>query len=364
MNAVISGRAGVALLLQGDRLFSLDLDKPEELIPRRPDEYHLLIGEGTDLEFLEEVDPAAVRQRLENAVCREEALDVSLLLLDGGLADAIRNQAAADLEECFEAPRALDSLEAVLYAAPLPETADLPGALRCAQNQEQSVRPFLRRLEAQQPAIRMVRQTWEALPERFFGGADERRDAMTICLRAGLFRDLARALAESGSPGSHVIQVLDRRPELDRFRKALTHWGKLLSVQGHDACPAESSLRTKLQMDDVSLMVHFTCDLCGKDLTVSGEGRYVVKIEGYLGFDPTEIKEDDLDDDPMEVVAQILQRDEALVAEDLATPLQEGFRFDLCPSCHMKFVQDGSRFYLPRRLVPRFQNKIRAHHPH
>jgi hypothetical protein len=87
-------------------------------------------------------------------------------------------------------------------------------------------------------------------------------------------------------------------------------------------------------------MVHFSCDLCGKDLTASGECRYVVKIEAYPGFDPTEIKEDDLDDDPMEAVAQALQRDEALLSEDLATPLNKGFRFDLCPACHHKFVND------------------------
>ena len=36
-------------------------------------------------------------------------------------------------------------------------------------------------------------------------------------------------------------------------------------------------------------MVHFTCDLCGKDLTTTGEARYVVKIAAYAGFDPTEM---------------------------------------------------------------------------
>jgi hypothetical protein len=87
-------------------------------------------------------------------------------------------------------------------------------------------------------------------------------------------------------------------------------------------------------------MVHFTCDLCGKELTGSGESRYVVKIEAYPGFDPTEIKEDDLDDDPMEAVAQILQRDEALVSEDLETSMPKAFRFDLCGTCHVKFVKD------------------------
>jgi hypothetical protein len=95
-----------------------------------------------------------------------------------------------------------------------------------------------------------------------------------------------------------------------------------------------------IKLRDVSLMVHFTCDLCGKEMTGSGDSRYVVKIEAYPGFDPTEIKEDDLDDDPMEAVAQILERDEALASEDLVTPLQRGFRFDLCASCHGKFVKD------------------------
>jgi len=70
------------------------------------------------------------------------------------------------------------------------------------------------------------------------------------------------------------------------------------------------------------------------------DGRFVVKIEAYPGFDPTEIKEDDLEDDPMEAVSQILQRDEALNSDELSSTLHKGFRFDLCPACHRKFVND------------------------
>jgi hypothetical protein len=87
-------------------------------------------------------------------------------------------------------------------------------------------------------------------------------------------------------------------------------------------------------------MVHFTCDLCGKDLSASGDHRYVVKMETYAGFDPTEITEEDLEDDPMEAVSQILQRDEAVASEDLTNPVHKGFRFDLCPACHSKFLKD------------------------
>ena len=86
-------------------------------------------------------------------------------------------------------------------------------------------------------------------------------------------------------------------------------------------------------------MVHFTCDLCGKELTACGDRRYVVKIEAYPAFDPAEITEEDLEDDPMEAVSQLLQRDESLSSEAIA-PQHRGFRYDLCPACHDKFVKD------------------------
>lgn len=87
-------------------------------------------------------------------------------------------------------------------------------------------------------------------------------------------------------------------------------------------------------------MVHFTCDLCGKDLTAAGDPRYVVKIEAYAGFDPTEITEDDLDDDHMEAVSQLLQNDEGLSSQELQAQARKGFKFDLCPTCHKKFLKD------------------------
>jgi len=90
----------------------------------------------------------------------------------------------------------------------------------------------------------------------------------------------------------------------------------------------------------MTLMVHFTCDLCGKDLTASADARYVVKIEAYAGFDPTEITEEDLEGDHMEAVSQILQRDESQSSEELTAPVHKGFRFDLCPACHAKYVKD------------------------
>lgn len=87
-------------------------------------------------------------------------------------------------------------------------------------------------------------------------------------------------------------------------------------------------------------MVHFTCDLCGKDLTASGDPRFVVKIEAYAGLETDQITADDLDDDHMEMVSDLLQRDGGLSSEEIEAQARKGFRFDLCPCCHKKFIKD------------------------
>ncbi len=85
-------------------------------------------------------------------------------------------------------------------------------------------------------------------------------------------------------------------------------------------------------------MVHFTCDLCGKDLTASGDPRFVVKISAFAGFDPNQITESDLDDDHMEAISELLREESS--ADDLDASLSREFRFDLCPHCHGKFLKD------------------------
>ena len=87
-------------------------------------------------------------------------------------------------------------------------------------------------------------------------------------------------------------------------------------------------------------MIHFTCDLCGKEMTASNDQRYVVKIEAFPGFDPEKLSAEDLDTDPMEAISELLLHDEGLSSEELAAQTAKGFRFDLCPKCHAKFLKD------------------------
>ena len=52
MNAVISGSAGVALLVDGDRLSSIDIGALDEVVPRSSTEVRLLFGDSGDLQFV------------------------------------------------------------------------------------------------------------------------------------------------------------------------------------------------------------------------------------------------------------------------------------------------------------------------
>ena len=85
-------------------------------------------------------------------------------------------------------------------------------------------------------------------------------------------------------------------------------------------------------------MMHFSCDLCGKQMLSGSRSRYVVKMEVYAANDPAEITEEDLDADHLEEVSQILSDDEA-AGEDIP-PAFKKLRYDLCQSCHKKFLSD------------------------
>ena len=86
-------------------------------------------------------------------------------------------------------------------------------------------------------------------------------------------------------------------------------------------------------------MLHFSCDLCGKDMTPTGVQRYVVKLEAFAANDPAELTDDDLGDDHVEEMARMLTELEDGDEPDLPPPAKK-MQYDLCPGCYRKFVAD------------------------
>jgi hypothetical protein len=88
-------------------------------------------------------------------------------------------------------------------------------------------------------------------------------------------------------------------------------------------------------------MLHFTCDLCGKEMLPGDDGRYVVQLEVYSAHDPAELTEADLDQDHMDEISQILAEMEDQPDDcDETAPDYKKLRYDLCSDCHKKFLRD------------------------
>lgn len=89
-------------------------------------------------------------------------------------------------------------------------------------------------------------------------------------------------------------------------------------------------------------MQHFSCDICGKDLTPQNAARYVVKMEAFPATDPAELTDEDLDTDHVEEMAQLLNEleDGGCGETPGLAPAGKKMRFDMCSSCYRKFVSD------------------------
>ena len=216
MDAVISGRAGMALLIDGDSLMSFDVDEPETLLPRRHADLRFLFGEATDLQFIEDIDRSRAEQELERAFNENAALDLALIVLDAELPGEVRNEAAEALNDILSDSRIVERLENVLYGRPLPSDADLTGAL-AASASAPNLLVLLQRLEARQPAIREVCKAWDEIPPEAFGGQEEQAQFQSIAVRDGLFRQLAIE-CDGEAQGERLLIDSLRNPDIRKLR--------------------------------------------------------------------------------------------------------------------------------------------------
>ena len=96
-------------------------------------------------------------------------------------------------------------------------------------------------------------------------------------------------------------------------------------------------------------MLRVICDGCGKELR-AGEDHHIVKIEVYAAQDPSELTEDDLDEDHMEAVSELLREMEANDEPLDLEPASRQMRYDLCGDCRKRYTRDP----LGKESTPKF----------
>jgi hypothetical protein len=226
MNAIVSGRSGRALIIEGDSLKSFDVDDPSKIVPRQKADLPYIFGDAADLRILENTSLESVKRELRNDRNFTCALDLALISLDAELPGEIRQEALVELDELLASDDTLEQVESVLYAEALPEAADLKGAFELCGTAKTSD-SFLRRLEEYQPRISTVRHAWESMPMSRFGSAEYRNEFKAVAVREGLFRALVlnvlpRTAASRRAVLSPSIQKLQNHEQILRYWQSRT----------------------------------------------------------------------------------------------------------------------------------------------
>jgi tetratricopeptide (TPR) repeat protein len=226
--ALISGQAGVAVLLHGGRAQSFHLDGTAG-IDRSLEEIPQMFGDCTDVVVVEGIEHEAVSTRLELEWAKQRCLSLCLFLLDIESHSESRLIAIPDIEEFLGVPEVGGFLRARLFVAPMPDNADLIGAMNRAHG-EKAVRlvGILEEVGGHQAEIDQCRSAWDALPAQTFRDESSKESAAFALVQAGAFYQVVTTVAEKR--GALLVKLLVQ-PEFQKWRIGITSWINSLSLR-------------------------------------------------------------------------------------------------------------------------------------
>ena len=86
-------------------------------------------------------------------------------------------------------------------------------------------------------------------------------------------------------------------------------------------------------------MIHYTCDLCKRELDPKEDLRYVVRIEIAAAFDPVVDEEED-DRDHLEEIQDLVEHLQEAQSSHIGDDVYQELRFDLCPECRKRYAKN------------------------
>ncbi len=249
MDAILSGSANVALLIEGDRCWSLR--RTSTGIDRVPRSHDLgyIFGDASDLAYLEDTSEAAVLRELGIAHAGVKALHLALMLCDPATSLEVARLGCLELETLLARHEVAERAERILDANPMPKPLEVVIALdRCQAHRLRRAIPFFEELAARQPVIAEVRRAWEALPSSLFTDGEERTFAGSLLAREGAFRSLVRARRDGGSMSRWIASTVRRLAATHRrLERWLSAWveglGTLEEQQGGARAKEEQDQR-------------------------------------------------------------------------------------------------------------------------
>ena len=212
MRAIISGQAGVLVLVDNKRVSSRSLDGTDLIVRQARDIPHLF-ADATDVVEIEDTSYSEAISRLQTEWQKDRALHLMLLLLDSDVPPGTRRDAADCADQFVSNSVIRQFVLSRFHAAPLPPSADLVGAYDACPAGSFNLRRLLEQLEASQREIRRIRVAWDSLPEELFASANEKAEFFQAAVESGFLRELAER-----SP-SELTRTIARYSASDQFQE-------------------------------------------------------------------------------------------------------------------------------------------------
>ncbi len=221
MKAAISGRAAAALVVDGDMWYRIDGENPSEVKPAGPRAWQYVFGVSQDVQYLEVHSFDEVRQTLVAAVDEDYALSLALICLDITTKETTRRVAADDLETIIKrTPGVTAFLWKVFASRPLTYDASIYDAFHASLGE---ARRFFVELNACQPAITTVRQSWEAIGQELFSAID-RDELLAYATHAGFPLVFAEAAHRNVRPDLPELEGLPEYWKVGDVRRIVSQW--------------------------------------------------------------------------------------------------------------------------------------------
>ena len=243
MRALVSGQAGLAVLIEKDHVYSVHIAAPGP-VPRSAADIPYLLADANDVVEISEATPQKVAVALDLSWRQDRALHLILILLDREADDDTRRVAVECLEEFACDPAVADFVCNRLYSGPLPDSADMVGALLLAESMDaKRLNKLLEDLGEFQPEIRRRREEWDALRPELFGGPQAKLEFGYIAVASGTLRRLVQSDPEQVN--SVLVDALadPQFQRLMRSREVLTSWIKSVRTK-------RGSIRTSEKDDE------------------------------------------------------------------------------------------------------------------
>ncbi|MHB1703517.1 MAG: tetratricopeptide repeat protein [bacterium] len=201
MKAILSGQAGTAVCFEDNRFFSVTLDSEEPLwVELKKWDVSYLFADYNDIIETEYASRSEVLEKLEIAWKQDRGLQLTLIALDSEEHQETRIEAIECLNNLVNRLEVIEYIENRLYSAPMPNNADLEGAISLSNRMLlNKTKDFFLNILNEQDEILKRYNAWNDLPDNIFDDTvGSKQDFFYEAIRYGAFRLFVKKRQKKG----------------------------------------------------------------------------------------------------------------------------------------------------------------------